>query len=97
MPDHLHVMFKGTGEGADTLSAMSKFKLLSGLWFMRQGLDGWQENFHDHVVRGSTDWRSHATYIAENPVRMGLVESPFDYPHTGCIGCDLQDVILGWD
>jgi hypothetical protein len=38
MPDHLHVMFKGLGEGADALLAIRKFKLLSGLWFDRTRL-----------------------------------------------------------
>ncbi len=97
MPDHLHLMFKGLGEGSDTLAAMSKFKLLSGLWFDRNRRAGWQGGFHDHVVRGHEDWRHHATYIAHNPVRAGLVASPFEYPLLGTIGCDLSDVILGWE
>jgi putative transposase len=96
MPDHLHVMFKGLGATSDTLAAMTKFKLLSGLWFTRQGLEGWQSDFWDHAIRGNGDWRAHATYIAHNPVRAGLVESPFEYPLLGSIGCDLSDVILGW-
>jgi putative transposase len=95
MPDHLHVMLKGLGEGADALAAMSKFKLLSGLWFDRKHMAGWQVNFHDHVVRGYEDWREHAKYISRNPVRAGLVGDPFDYPFTGAIGCDLSDVICG--
>ena len=95
MPDHLHVMFKGLGEGADTLAAMRKFKLLSGLWFHRKHLEGWQENFHDHVVRGTEDWRAHAKYISRNPVRQGLVGDPFEYPFLGSLGCDLSDVICG--
>ncbi len=97
MPDHLHVMFTGLRDHSDTLEAMTRFKLLSGLWFKRKNLDGWQYSFHDHVVMGSRDWRSHARYISQNPVRWGLVTDPFAYPYTGTIGCDLQDVILGWD
>jgi REP element-mobilizing transposase RayT len=96
MPDHLHVMFKGLDATSDTLAAMVKFKLLSGLWFRRKGLPGWQADFWDHAIRGRVDWRAHATYIAHNPVRAGLVEDPFEYPLLGSIGCDLSDVILGW-
>jgi len=96
MPDHLHVMFKGLGEGADALAAMRKFKLLSGLWFDRTGACAWQRGFYDHAVRSLHGWRNHATYIAMNPVRAGLVEDPFEYPLTGAIGCDLAEVILGW-
>lgn len=97
MPDHLHVMFKGLGEGADALLAIRKFKLLSGLWFDRTRLVSWQRGFHDHTIRGAEDWRNHATYIALNPVRAGLVEDPFDYLLTGSIGCDLSEVILRWE
>lgn len=89
------LLFKGLGEGADTLAAMRKFKLLSGLWFHRKHLEGWQENFHDHVVRGTEDWRAHAKYISRNPVRQGLVGDPFEYPFLGSLGCDLSDVICG--
>lgn len=96
MPDHLHVMFKGLAASSDALEAMSRFKLISGCWFDRRRLSGWQENFHDHVVKGHEDWRAHATYIALNPVRAGLVDNAFDYAYTGTIGCDLQDVVLGW-
>jgi putative transposase len=96
MPDHLHVMFKGLEGDSDMLAAMTQFKLLSGMWFHKVGLEGWQGNYHDHVVKGHEDWRSHATYIAQNPVRAGLVENPFDFPFTGTIGCDLQEIILGW-
>jgi putative transposase len=95
MPDHLHVMFTGLRDHSDTLAAMTRFKLLSGLWFERKKLDGWQGSFHDHVVMGHRDWRSHARYIANNPIRWGLATDPFEYSFTGTIGCDLQDVILG--
>lgn len=94
MPDHLHVMFMGLEAGSNGLSAMSKFKLLSGLWLLRKGLPGWQPSFYDHIMRAGEDWRRHASYIAMNPVRAGLVENCFDFPFLGTIGCDLQDVVL---
>ena len=96
MPDHLHVMFTGMSEEADLFEAMTRFKLLSGLWFGRQKLCGWECSFHDHVVMGCKGWRNHARYISQNPVRWGLVGNPFDFPFTGTVGCDLQDVVLGW-
>lgn len=96
MPDHLHVMFTGMNDRADRLGAMTRFKLLSGLRFHRKKHAGWEYSFHDHVVMGSVDWCNHARYISQNPVRLGLVENPFDYPFLGSLGCNLQDVILGW-
>ncbi len=94
MPDHLHGMFTGFGEDSNTLQAMSHFKLLSGLHFNHVHGPRWQSSFHDHIMRYGTDWRTRAHYIAMNPVRAGLVESPFDYPLLGTIGSDLQEVIL---
>lgn len=96
MPDHLHVLLVGMEDDSDMLAAMTRFKLLSGLWFDRKKLPGWQGGFHDHIVKGSRDWQNHAWYIAQNPVRAGLVAEPLAYPFTGAIGHDLQDVIWGW-
>jgi len=96
MPDHLHVMFKGLGEGADMLAAMTQFKRLSGLWMFRQKLSGWQVSFYDHNLRQHEDWRNHVRYIAENPVRAGLVEHALAYPFTGSIGCLLEEILMPW-
>jgi len=97
MPDHLHVMFKGVSGESDLLEAMCQFKHRSGLWMARARMPfRWQKDFHDHVVRNSEDWRAHATYIALNPARAGIVDDLFEYPFTGSIGTDLSDVVLGW-
>lgn len=94
MADHLHVMFMGLHEASDGLAAMSHFKQLSGKWMYRNGMIGWQGDFYDHIMRSGEDWRAHANYIAQNPVKAGLVENCLDYPFLGSIGCDLQEVIL---
>ncbi len=96
MPDHVHIMFKGQGESSDALAAMSKFKLLSGLWMCRKKLSGWQKNFYDHGLRGHEDWRNHVRYIANNPVRRGLVIEALTYPYTGSIGCELAEILMPW-
>ena len=43
----------------------------------------WQEGSHEHVLRGDEDARHVARYIIENPVRAGLVTTPFQYPYLG--------------
>ena len=97
MPDHLHVMLAGIDERADLLEAMYQFKHRSAMWMVRTKQPfRWQKDFYDHIIRASEDWRAHATYISLNPVRAGIAEDPFDYPFTGSIGTDLQEVILGW-
>ncbi len=93
MPDHLHVLFRGLGDDSDLLDAMKHFKLTSGLWMMRRQLPGWQRRFYDHNIRNPSDVRNHVRYIANNPVRTGLVQNALDYPFTGAIGCDLIEVI----
>lgn len=97
MPDHLHVMFMGLNERSNSLAAMNEFKLKSGKWMSRKKLAGWQGSYFDHIMRYGDDWRRHATYLAMNPVRAGLVENYLDYPFLGSIGCDLQDVVLRLD
>jgi hypothetical protein len=63
----------------------------------RKKLVGWQGDFYDHIIRSSDDWRQHALYIALNPVRAGLSNSCFDYPFSGSIGMNFQDVVLPWE
>jgi putative transposase len=96
MPDHAHVMIMGMDEHSDSLAAMKKFKTLSGTWLHGKRLPQWQKNFFDRVLRCGEDWRIQARYIAENPVRAGLASDWSQYPFTGAIGCDLQDVLSGF-
>jgi len=93
MPDHLHVMFRGRGFEGDCLAAMSTFKHLSSLWMERKKLPCWQPDFFDHILRFGT-WQDQVKYIAQNPVRAGLVENCFDYPFLGSIGTELREIIL---
>lgn len=86
----------GTTAHSDMLAAMTKFKTLSGTWFYRKKLPGWQKDFFDHVMRAGEDWRHHAAYIANNPVRAGLAADWSLYPFTGSIGCDLQEIVSGF-
>lgn len=89
-------MLMGTSEHSDMLAAMTKFKTRSGTWLYRKKLPPWQKDFFDHVMRVGEDWRRHATYIANNPVRAGLASDWSLYPFTGSIGCDLQDIVSGF-
>ena len=96
MPDHLHIMVMGLTEQSNPLLATGKLKELSGKWMYRRKLPGWQGDFYDHIIRASDDWRKHASYIAQNPVRAALTEHWMDHPFTGSIGCELEDVFLGY-
>ena len=48
----------------------------------------WQEEFFDHVLRGTESYAEKWTYVRENPVRKGLVANADDWPWQGSIDFD---------
>jgi REP element-mobilizing transposase RayT len=94
MPDHLHVIFHGDSPAADTWQAMTLFKQRTGFWLARQRPTVcWQKDFFDHVIRTPDELTRQARYIADNPVRKGLVAVWSEYPYTGAIGMELLEVL----
>lgn len=93
MPDHLHVLARGLEDDANSKTAVDRFKLSAGIWLgTNYPAYPLHHDYFDHIVRCSDDWRNQARYIALNPVRGGLVEHPIEYPHSGCIGLDRDEV-----
>ena len=84
LPDHIHLILDSqTGD----LSAMMKsFKTgFASYWRSRQGVRSgrvWQNRFWDHIIRDDADLNAHVDYIHYNPVKHGLVSSPFDWQHS---------------
>ncbi len=98
MPEHLHLLLRGTSVAADAWAAMASFKQQSGFWIAAHHLDvRWQKDYWDHLVRRAEDVRALIRYIANNPVRRGLAEEWDEYPFTGSIGHDLYDLVEGVD
>jgi REP element-mobilizing transposase RayT len=94
MPDHMHVLMLGADQTSRPKDAMESFKMSAGRWLRYNRPDlKLQHDFHDHIVRWSEGWRSQARYIALNPCRAGLADHPEQYPYTGSIGYDLNDII----
>jgi REP element-mobilizing transposase RayT len=92
--DHLHLVLRGMDEQADLRRAVVEFKQQSGFWLARNRPGyAWQKDFYDHVVRKSGDLKAQVRYVAENPVRKGLVSSWSEYPFTGSIGVNLCEVL----
>ena len=94
MPDHAHLLVEGL---ADT-SALRRFaKLAKQRSGARHAIDVgqrlWQEGYDEHVLRGDEDARHVARYIIENPVRAGLVTTPFQYPYLGSDVWTLRELI----
>ncbi|HEY5814362.1 MAG TPA: hypothetical protein VIT23_17115 [Terrimicrobiaceae bacterium] len=86
MPDHIHLIWMGTGEHSDQLAAMV---------FLRTHLEKhlepakFQPQAHDHVLRENERQRGAFAaivhYIAENPTRAELAENSNDWPYAGCM------------
>ena len=82
MPDHLHVLVT-VEEGMTIEKAM---QLIKGRFSHRLshefGYLGevWQRGFSEVQVMNRESFLQHRTYIAMNPVKAGLVDSPKKYP-----------------
>jgi hypothetical protein len=75
---------------------MTSFKQRSGFWLPRHRPSvHWQKDFFDHVIRTPEEFDRQARYIADNPVRNGLVAVWSDYPFTGAIGMDITETLSG--
>ncbi len=48
----------------------------------------WQDGYFERTLRRDEDVTSVAVYIANNPVRAGLVERAEDWPHSGGVILD---------
>jgi putative transposase len=83
MPDHLHMLL-AVENGMSIEKAM---QLVKGRFSFRlkkeTGYLGevWQRGFSEVQVLGKESYEKHRTYIAMNPVKTGLVESPEQYPY----------------
>ena len=82
MPDHLHSLL--TVDGQTTIE--KAMQLVKGRFSFRLSKeyrftgDVWQRGFSEVQVLGRGSFERHRTYIAENPVKAGLVASPNQYP-----------------
>jgi len=83
LPDHLHLLIDPADQNVSDLLKSNKlsFARKFSLWHETSGVT-WQRGFWDHVIRDETDLRRHVDYIHLNPVKHGLVDKPFDYPHS---------------
>ncbi len=93
MPDHLHLILQGRSAEADLWRAVVQFKQRSGFWLAQKQGCRWQKDFYDHVMRKDEDVKAQIKYVANNPVRKGLVAQWDEYSYTGAIGVDLREVL----
>ena len=83
MPDHLHLLF--TIE--DQMTVEKAMQLVKGRFSFRLGKEFgfkgeiWQKGFSEVQVLGDRSFNEHRAYIANNPVKAGLVDVPENYPY----------------
>ena len=84
MPDHLHILTEGESDSSDLRAFVATAKQRAA-HDARRWIRGrvWQSGFFDRVLREGESPRDVARYIIRNPIRAGLVQSPFEYPFWG--------------
>jgi len=96
MPDHLNVLMT-------PLTSLEKaVQFIKGGFSYRakkelgSNMEIWQTGFSDHRIRDASDYRLHAIYIRQNPLRKHLCEQPEQYPYSSASGrFELDDVPQG--
>jgi putative transposase len=84
LPDHLHLLVKlGTG---DIATIMKRMKLsFSSRYRLRTGMTAgrvWQYRYWDRIIRTEDELKAAFDYIHFNPVKHGIVGSPFDWEYS---------------
>lgn len=92
MPDHAHILVMPAEDTSNTLDAINKFKLQSGIWLHNHGFPKWQYGSWDDMVGSSRSWKAHAKYILMNPVRANLVEEWGQYSYLGNLHGQVNDI-----
>jgi len=83
MPDHVHLLVTVEGE----MTIEKAMQLIKGRFSHRLTKEFghlgevWQRGFSEVQVLGSESLAQHREYIAMNPVKAGLVDSPEKYPY----------------
>ena len=79
MPNHVHVvlrLFPGQ-QLASNLHSWKSFTAKEANRILRRQGTFWQREYYDHLIRNENELRRALRYIAENPVKAGLVNWPW--------------------
>ena len=89
MPDHVHAIVRVPSLRGQSEPLWRILKSLKGFTARRineaTGRSGplWQQETHDHLIRGEDDYLRIAAYIIDNARRRGLVHEPTGWPWAG--------------
>lgn len=84
MPDHLHMLVSPGNSETPVSHFLHRFKSFTTHEYrtMAQRERLWQTTAYDRVLRGTDDVMTVATYVANNPVRAGLVQCWTEWPYS---------------
>lgn len=97
MPDHIHLLVTlGSDETLDKLVARIK-AVTAGRINRILGRTGplWARAYHDHALRTDESVEHASRYLIANPVRAGLVDSPWAWPYWSAQWLTSMDDLLG--
>ena len=84
MPDHLHLCVVGESKNSDLIKLIKLFKQMAGHWFKNEYHKKlFQPGYYDHIIRKEEGIEKVMRYIAENPIRQGLVGNYDEFKFTG--------------
>jgi len=80
MPDHLHLIIDPNNNDLSKIIYSVKMSF-SKLYHYEHKSSGklWQLRFWDHIIRNQNDMNKHIDYIHYNPIKHGLVQSPYEW------------------
>jgi REP element-mobilizing transposase RayT len=94
MPDHLHLLIRGNEAISNMLDFVKISKQRTGFNYLdKRNHPLWMKDYYDHIIRNEQDFDDSVSYIANNPVRAGLVDDPLDDPNLGSLVDDVGEII----
>jgi REP element-mobilizing transposase RayT len=84
MPNHVHMMITLLPDAPVLFKVMQHLKknpaIKANRFLNRTGLEFWEEESYDHVVRDESEFYRILNYILRNPVKAGFVNEWRDWP-----------------
>ncbi len=105
MPNHVHLLVSPRAPVSRLMQSLKRFTAREGNRLLdRTGQPFWQDESYDRLVRDATEYERILRYIEMNPVNVGLVSAPEDFPWSSAfdrrkVGAATEAAGLapGWD
>ena len=88
MPNHVHVLIETWEDWplANILQSWKSFTAKEANNLLNRSGTFWFREYHDRFIRDEKHFVQATEYIAQNPVKAGLVTNPHDWPYWGTPG-----------